>query len=319
MDLTPEQLRTFQIFFPYAFRKHAEIRQQDGRLVHYTSAEAAVSMVRNKEVWMRNSTAVNDFMEIEHGLNCLTRAYNSDVGNRFKQILNGMFPGFCDDLEHRFNGWIPHFRTDTYITCVSEHLRDEDRIGRLSMWRAYGGTTGVAIVLKHGPFLSPSNALKAYSSPVAYLNQDQFAQEFGTVLEALQSNHDFVRDRGKDAIMNSVFSMMRFAVLCTKHPGFHEEREWRVIYSPRFERSERLVADIQIIHGAPQRIFKIPLKDFPEEGFVGAEIPSFVERVIIGPTQYPVAIRDAIVGLLDEAGVENAEGKVWTSDIPLRQ
>lgn len=104
-----------------------------------------------------------------------------------------------------------------------------------------------------------------------------------------------------------------------KHPGFHEEREWRVIYSPRFERSERLVADIQIIHGAPQRIFKIPLKDFPEEGFVGAEIPSFVERVIIGPTQYPVAIRDAIVGLLDEAGVENAEGKVWTSDIPLRQ
>ena len=317
MDLSPEQIRLFGIFFPYAFQKYTAIG--DGRLVHYTSAEAAVSMVRSKEVWMRNSTAVNDFMEIEHGLECLTKAYNGDRGSKFKQVLNSMFPGFIEDLEKKFNGWIPHFRTDTYITCVSEHLPSEDRTGRLSMWRAYGGTTGVAVVLKNGPFLTQSNALNAYSSPVAYRNEDEFAENFSSITTAIETNSEFLATLGQEKVMSNVFSMLRFAVLCTKHPGFHEEREWRVIYSPKFEPSKRLILDTQIIRGVPQKIFKIPLKNVPEEGFTGAEIPEFVERVIIGPTQYPIAIRDAIIGLLEEAGMENASSKVWASDIPLRQ
>jgi hypothetical protein len=49
------------------------------------------------------------------------------------------------------------------------------------------------------------------------------------------------------------------------------------------------------------------------------EIPSLINRIIIGPTQYPWAMWKAFVTLLSEAGVENAASKVFTSDIPLRR
>lgn len=43
-----------------------------------------------------------------------------------------------------------------------------------------------------------------------------------------------------------------------------------------------------------------------------------IDRIIIGPTQYPVAIYKAFVGLLAEAGVKAPEGKVFISHVPLR-
>ena len=72
-------------------------------------------------------------------------------------------------------------------------------------------------------------------------------------------------------------------MLCTKHPGFHEEKEWQVIYSPKFERSEYLKDDLQVIRGTPQPIVEIPLKNIPQEGFFGAAIPEILDRIIIGP------------------------------------
>ena len=45
---------------------------------------------------------------------------------------------------------------DTYLTSISEHRNKEDTFGRLSMWRAYGETTGVALVMNNSPFLTPS-------------------------------------------------------------------------------------------------------------------------------------------------------------------
>lgn len=319
MDLTAEQLRIYQIFFPYAFNKQADIRTKNGRLVHYTSAEAAVSMVQTKEVWMRNATVVNDFMEIEHGFRCLNEAYKGPSGKQFKSVLNGVYPAFSDELEKLFNSWLPHFRTDTYITSLSEHLPSEDLFGRLSMWRAYGGMTGVAVVLNNKAFLSQSDVLKAYSSPVAYLSVSDFAAELQKIVDAIQANINLVSKIPKQELITVVFTMMRYAILCTKHPGFHEEREWRIIYSPTYEKSKEMKSAIQTIKGVPQAIYRIPLKDFPEQGLVGAEIPELVERVIIGPTQYPLPIRTAIVSLLEEAGLKDAQSKVLISDIPLRQ
>jgi hypothetical protein len=73
-----------------------------------------------------------------------------------------------------------------------------------------------------------------------------------------------------------------------------------------------------VIGGIPQPIYKIPLKDIPEEGFVGAEIPALIERIIIGPTQFPLVTYEAFVELLSKAGVAEAQKKVFISDIPLR-
>jgi hypothetical protein len=112
--------------------------------------------------------------------------------------------------------------------------------------------------------------------------------------------------------------MFRFAVLCTKHPGFHEELEWRVIHSPTYEPSERVTKTIETIRGVPQHVIKIPLKNYPDEGFVGGELHELLDRIIIGPTQHPHAIADAFCDLLHQAKIPDPEKKICISDIPLR-
>lgn len=260
---------------------------------------------------------MNDFMEVEHGFDCLNAAYKKRK-DRFSEIFESAFPGFSKKLEDRFNGWLPHFRSDSYITCISEHDKEEDITGRLSMWRAYGRAAGVAVVLNSAPFLAPSDALKAYTSPVAYLDAKMFDVHFGEVLDRIAKKFAIMQTLGEELLLGYMFEVFRMAILCTKHPGFKEEKEWRVIYTPTYQKSDHLLFDVQSINGIPQPIYKVPLRDIPDESLIGIEIPSLIERVIIGPTQFPVAIRDAFISKLENVGVKDARTKIFISDIPLR-
>lgn len=316
--LSEDDLRLLRLFYPVAFKKLVEATAKNLRFVHYTGADTALKIVQNREVWMRRSSVMNDFLEIEYGLACLKAAFEKHR-ERFKRLFDGIFPGFSAKLIERFDGWQPLLRSDTYIACLSEHDASEDQLGRLSMWRAYGQNTGVAIVLNGGPFLRPSHALKAYTSPVAYLTPDEFVEEFDGLLSGIEAEIEFVKEKGEDVAFTYIFGAFRSAALCTKHPGFHEEREWRVIYSPAFNRSERVRSDIVSIAGVPQPICKIPLEDVPEEGLRGIEIPDFIERIIIGPTDHPHVIAAAAIGILSKAGVTDANKRIYISDIPLRR
>ena len=108
------------------------------------------------------------------------------------------------------------------------------------MWRAYGNETRVALVLKNTPFVSRSDALKAYTSPVAYLDASGFEGEFRRVADNIHTEANFLQSLGRDSMKAHLFDVFKTAALCTKHPGFHEEREWRVVYSPTMDRSDRL-------------------------------------------------------------------------------
>ncbi|MDA0657180.1 MAG: DUF2971 domain-containing protein [Proteobacteria bacterium] len=284
------------------------------------NADAAMNMIRTREIWMRKSSCMNDFMEVRHGLNCVILAYESEQGAELKQALNDVFDGITADIEAHFNGWMPHIEHDTYIACFSEHDDAEDIIGRLSMWRAYGDGTGVAFVLKSAPFFNESDAFKAYTSPVAYISDKEFGREFTNAAGRIREAKDFLRQTyARNDVVAYVFEMLRFAALCTKHPGFAEEREWRIVYCPKYMKSDALVRDIQAIKGVPQPIYKIPLKNVPAEGLLGIEIPELLDRIIIGPSKYPAAAREAFVELLENAGVTDAQNKVFVSDIPLRR
>jgi hypothetical protein len=318
LGLNPQQLRSFEIFFPHAHDRTVKAATSGQRFVHYTGADTALKIFRTKEVWLRKSTCMNDFREIEHGFDCLNHAYKARK-DEFREIFDVMFPELSSKLEEQFNGWLPHFRSDTYITCLSEHHESEDRTGRLSMWRAYGGHAGVALVLNPRVFLSASDALGAHSSPVAYLDQDEFSESFDNLLAGIQKNAEFVRSLGEDVVLHCMFTAFRLAVLCTKHPGFREELEWRVIYNPRYQPSARIRREIESVNGTPQPVCKVTLEDVPDEGLVGAAIPSLVERIIIGPSRHPDVMWEAFVDLLREIGIDAPESRVFASDIPLRR
>lgn len=271
---------------------------------------------------MRDSRVMNDFSEIEYGLNRLKKAYHGPIGGRLKRCLEGAASGITDEIVERFDGWSQRFTRCTYLACVSEHAPSEDLHGRLSMWRAYGGRTSVALVMNNRPFLSTSDVLKAYASPVLYADQDRFDREFERVTQGIEPLGAMLRMMGRETLRDRIFNVFLFAALCTKHPGFHEEQEWRVIHAAEMHPSKHLAKDLEVVRGAPQFVYKIPLKDIDDEeggtGFSGAEVRDLLDRVIIGPSDDGHVVSDAFVHLLGQAGVPAPEERVFVSGIPLR-
>jgi hypothetical protein len=153
-----KHLKALRIFSPYYLQKAGSIESGNLRFIQYTSAEAAMGIISNNEVWLRNAQCMNDYSEVKHGLNCLITAFQSEEkGKAFQALLNSIFPGVINEFTNIFDSWLPSFRLSTYIACVSEHPPEEDRYGGLSMWRAYGGDRPVALVLNKEPFLADTD------------------------------------------------------------------------------------------------------------------------------------------------------------------
>ena len=324
MPLTAEQQRLYQIFHPVAAAQQAVAfsESERTRFVYYTRAETAMSIVKNKQIWMRKSMCMNDFSEVQYGLQRLTEVYlNSETGKNFRSLLDRLFDGIRPEIEQLFDKCRSHLLLDTYITCVSEHRNEEDTLGRLSMWRAYGGMNGVALVMNNAPFQAtePSDVLKIYASPVAYFDAQKFAEKFGEVVRNIEDEASFLKQQDREEIKTRIFRMLAFAAVCTKHPGFTEEVEWRVLHAPWWESSAYLKKEIEVVKGVPQPVYKIPLKDIPEAGLFGITIPALIDRIIIGPTRDPLAIVEAFADLLAKADVEEPYKKIFVSNIPLRQ
>ena len=320
LGLSDAQWTIANVFHSNSLERIAKAIESKTRFVHYTNADTAMKLIKNKEVWLRKSTNMNDSMEVEHGFNCLAASYRKHKST-FAPTFEALYPGICIRIEKYFEDWLPTYRTGTFIACVSEHDNNENQMGRLSMWRAYGGNAGVAIVMNGEVFHRPvsSDALKGYTSPVDYLDMNGFDFEFVKLISAISSNIDLLSSIGEEAFFYSVTHAFRYATICTKHPGFLEEREWRVIYSPAIEKSDIILETIESIAGVPQKVCKLPLANKPELGLYGLELPQLIDRIIIGPCHYPDEICEAFVHLLQDAGIENADSKVVVSDIPLRQ
>lgn len=307
------------IFFPHLRERSIHLTKSGNKLAYYTSAATAVAILENREVWMRNVSLMNDYSEVQHGMACLKRAYDSqEHGALFRSTLDRIFPRFTQQLTGLFNSWMGDMRHNTYVTCVSEHPATEDPNGRLSMWRAYGYPTGVALIFKPEAIFLPSKPINVHASPVAYWSEDRFADEFRKIGETIAREADFVRELGQTRVNDLVFSMLRFAALCTKHPGFMEEQEWRIIASPRMYRSAHLEESIEVISGVPQKVMRFPLRNNMERNVSGLEIHELLESVIIGPCESPMVIKEAFVVLLKQLGVTDSDKKVVASRIPLR-
>lgn len=323
MTLEEVQKKLAQLFMPYAVRRADEIREKGTQFAHYTSAYAALQIIEKKVVWMRNAVVMNDFSEVQHGQNCLVHSWKDEnAGGRLRALLEKLQPGLAHVVVQEFDRRIHDREVQSYLISISEHgdgALDEDRYGRLSMWRAYGGNTNVAFVFKHTPFIAASDALNAYTSPVFYSDEERFKEHFIEIVDGLEANFDFLQQVGNESVVKMLTWAFHFAALSTKHPGFAEEKEWRVIHSPSMLPSDKIGFDIETIEGVPQRVYKLKMENHPDEGFTGATLPELLEEIIIGPTQYPWPLYEALATKLEENGVKDAWSKVRTSEIPLRR
>lgn len=320
MPLSPQdQDRLTQIFSPHLEHKKGEVISSGCRFVYYTTADTATKILKSRQIWLRNTAVMNDYSEVQYGFHCLNEAYQAEPGKNFNAALNTCFQGLADEVRDLFNGWLPIISEDTYVTCVSQHLSEENQHGRLSMWRAYGSGTGIALVINGAVMFVNTQVLQVFSSPVFYERPETVAEQLSQIATNISNDVGFLKNLGREHVKSAVFNMFLFGILCTKHPGFHEEREWRAIASPQIYPTPHCTFAIEVIQGTPQRVLKLDLKNHTEQGLVGLAIPELIDRIIIGPCQFPAIIRQAFLELLQEAGVPDAGKKIIVSDIPPRQ
>jgi hypothetical protein len=307
-----------QVFFPYLSAKQKEFQEKKLSFIYYTTAATAVQIIRNRQIWMRSTGVMNDHTEVSHGISCIRNAFESISGKELSSAINNCHPNTYAKLLEQFNNYIPLLYADTFITCLSEHESIEVDYGRLSMWRAYGGHAGVALVLNPYIFFSETTALAAYTSPVLYADEFGVQERLSEVAASISANRSYAKSLHPDAFRNSLFQALRFAAICTKHPAFIEEREWRIASSPAIQSSDYVTKHIEVIGGVPQTVLKLELNDQPDEGIIGLEPSTFVEKILIGPCDYPETIARALADELKAAGFSDPYNVINVTGIPLR-
>jgi hypothetical protein len=264
---------------------------------------------------------MSDYREVQHGLDALNRYFAIDEKKQaFLLALNECHPGCAEETFKLFNDWWQNTQLQTYIASISEHDPREDLHGRLSMWRAFGGSAiaKVALVIKIPLDIGSNVALNAILNPVGYFTDAELARELDLITSNINDSRDFLKKIDRIHLVTTVFMMLTTGVVCLKHEGFHEEREWRVMYSPKRMPSALIESAVEVINGVPQIIYKIPLENNSGAGITGLEPNELLDRIIIGPTQFPWAMYEAFVAALDSAGVNNAASRVFVSQIPVR-
>lgn len=310
--------------YQYSIERFAAL-PADARFAHYTSAETAMRIIQDKpedrSLWLRNATEMNDFLEIEFGQQIL-RSLLSDEATRdkFMGAVNGIHADILPNVTKALDEEFKRIKHSTYLLSLAQHDIQEQNNGLLSMWRAYGGDANVCLVLKPGPFVTPQTAYDVTLSPVMYDGILGFQRELNRMSDRLIERRDVLQTIDQNIVAANLKQAIDFAVLSTKHPGFAEEKEWRVIYRPSdIPNGQELPGKIVSVKGIVQKVHYLPMGNRPDKGLVGAEMGEVLDKLIVGPTPNPELVVRAFVELLENSGVPDAGRKVWYSGVPLRR
>jgi hypothetical protein len=213
------------IFMPHSRKQRDEFYKKNKRFVHYTSADAALKIITSKRLWMRNTTCMSDYREVNHGFDMLRSFFSDDKNKlRFFEALDSCTMGVAAEAIHLFDQWWNDTLSYTFISSISEHNDDEDLHGRLSMWRAFGGNTArVALVFSIPSYSPAAEKLCVMFNPVAYLDKENVHSELDNVIENIHDNKDLLRSLDRSQILAFVFNTLVARVVSLKHRGFHEE------------------------------------------------------------------------------------------------
>jgi hypothetical protein len=211
-EIFEQGIRLADIMMPYFMKKTRELFLQKpgqlrGRLVHYTTAEAALKIIRTKRFWMRNTNCLSDFSEVQHGFDILQKFFAiKEKKESFTDALDDCIPGVASEAITAFNNSWKDIRFNSYIACLSEHQDSEDSNGRLSMWRAFGGTaTRIGIVLNI-PYTLSTLPLNIIFSSVAYFSESAAHEDMEEVIRNVRANREYLRLIGRDALVRLPFS-----------------------------------------------------------------------------------------------------------------
>lgn len=316
-----------EIIMPYGNDVVKKFLDSDRELAYYTTADTVYKIIKNKEIWMRNVTVMNDYSEVRYGLYLVSKCIRGEYGSKLMEFLCDCF-GYmaCRNLDEEINRFINYNSTswlyNTYITCFTEHCVSEDNLGRLSMWRAYGRDNGAAIVIKKKGIVDLLKNFNIEYTPVAYLDEMQVETQFKRVIASMMKHKDQIVNAGYEKVKGVLIKALLYAIVAIKHPGFAEEKEWRLFIHGE---NKMPPSEIESLGGVVQPIKKLKLEFAVEDRAVSINgSGGMIDHIIMGPMDIfyksNVTHKAFVQLLINEFGytVEEAESKVVSSGIPYR-
>jgi hypothetical protein len=213
------------------FENMTRLTEDPSLLAHYTSIPVMEKILHEETVWFSNPLFMNDVEEMRFGLYEGARIFSGP------DRLNGA-AGTAEravKIENAFQHYLSKFENegafDTYIFCVSEHDRANSD-GLLSMWRGYGmHGNGAALIFDTSKVMMiPGSPLTL--ATVSYAPTAMRLKELESLLDdwAETTRSMALPDEKLYIAGFHALQLIKTYAITTKHNGFSEEREWRVIY-----------------------------------------------------------------------------------------
>jgi hypothetical protein len=313
----------FQLFLPLYddLIDEEKFNNQKPLLAHYTTIQTLEKILTSNELWFSNPLFMNDMEEVRFGINQGNELFNlsKEVADACgtearKQLLKQHF-AYC------YNKFANEHVLNTYVFCLSRHDKDDDD-GLLSMWRGYGGNgNGVAIVfdtsqmnvVAGSPLLLAKVTYDTSEARKAWL--EGLLSAFCKILaaSAIPDNKLFIP-------ANTLFERIKLFALFTKHRGFKEEDEWRVVYMPDRDAEKRLESMFHYSISPRGVEPKLRFRVEPIQGFTTDDLSltKIIDRVILGPSISSPIAAATVWRMLELLKQPDLKPKLRGSKIPFR-
>jgi Protein of unknown function (DUF2971) len=290
-------------------------------LAHYTSIPVLEAILRNNEIWFSNPLFMNDIEELRFGVHVGAILFLTSAEIESACDNKERFDRLKATFKHYYNKFLNEHVIDTYVFCLSEHVKDGTD-GLLSMWRGYGGNgNGAAIVFDSGRFPvrkgSPLIIARVqYASTEERTNWlQQRTTQFAEILRQSRLPDDKL-------YLGSYyfFERLKLFVVFTKRQGFKEESEWRVVYMKDRDKDkafDRMFSYWVGPRGVEPKL-KLKVEHIPGLTEVDVSLSKIIERIILGPSLSSPLARASIRKMLDTLGRSDLTDRIKSSTIPLR-
>ena len=241
-------------------------------LCHYTGQAGLLGIISRQEIWASHTQYLNDQREFRHAIDLV-----KDELSRMVREADAEAKPFVEEMEKAMH---EHDGMESINVCVCSFSEKGDI---LSQWRAYGdGAAKYSIGFSGTLLRKVSDLMHSWLVPCLY-DEGQQRQLVQTLLQdVLQENKERVDHATKDEEDwdlprggNLIAYLNRYAPIL-KHESFSEEREWRIVTSPRMCVQERF--DYR-----PGRSMLIPYYRVP---LAGEEVEFAIERIVVGPSPH---------------------------------
>jgi hypothetical protein len=242
-------------------------------LAHYTNVQVLEKILKTGELWFSSPLYMNDLEEVRFGI-----LESQKLVMESKEIDDAcVSKERTDYLRHCFNHYISHYDMhhlkDTYVFCTSEH-RPNDNDGLLSMWRGYGANgNGVAIVFDTGQ-LEVLETSPLIIANVIYASREVRLQWLKDMLSTFVGILKVTSIPTEKLHIPSecLFERIKIFALFSKHSGFEEENEWRVVYMPERDPNKKLASMLNYSIGPRGVEPKLRFKVAPLEGIASPNL-----------------------------------------------